>query len=71
MEDDAAEIAAAIEVINRYLDREWISDGCREGHSFGCASCSAIMLKTQLSGIANNLGNPIPSPVGATKFRVI
>lgn len=61
MEDDAAEIIAAIEVINRYLEREWISETCRDGHSFGCPSCAAILLRTQLAGITNNVKSATPA----------
>lgn len=54
-------VVEAIEVINEYLDQEWISEACREYHSFGCASCSAKLLKKQLDGIANNLRKPSPA----------
>jgi hypothetical protein len=70
--EDAAEIVAAIEVINGYLAREWIADACeKEPHSLGCASCSAKLLKMQLDGIANNLGNPRLAPTLTNKVRVV
>ncbi len=44
-----AEVLSAINVIKRHLDADWISEGCREVQSFGCASCRAIALRHELA----------------------
>jgi hypothetical protein len=43
----------AIEIIQRHLDEDWIAEGCNDERSFGCASCHAVMLRTELQMLAD------------------
>jgi len=55
------EVRRAVETIKAHLNAEWISDGCKADHSFGCASCQAVMLERELDGIVAWL-EEIPTP---------
>lgn len=57
-----AEILKAIEVVKRYLDEEWITEGCLEHQAFGCASCRAIALRQELTLLADDLIDAALSP---------
>lgn len=46
-------VRAAVEIIREHLYAEWISDGCKADHSFGCASCQAVLLEKELDGIVS------------------
>jgi hypothetical protein len=45
-------VREAIRIIKLHLDKEWISEGCKADHAFGCASCQALLLSQELDGLA-------------------
>ena len=51
--DDA--VLAAITTVQKHLDTEWISEGCFEHQAFGCASCRAVVLRKELTLLADYL----------------
>lgn len=61
-----AEVLAAIIIVKRHLDSDWISDGCREGQSFGCASCRALALRQELTLLEDYLIEDMASPSKAS-----
>jgi hypothetical protein len=52
---ETSAVLAAIEVVKRHLDNDWISEGCFEHQSFGCASCRAVALRKELTLLADYL----------------
>ena len=42
-------ILSAINVVKAHLDKGWISEGCYEHQTFGCASCRAVALRKELT----------------------
>lgn len=52
------DVRQAIATIKAHLRTEWISDGCREFHAFGCASCQAVFLEQSLDALEGVLDSP-------------
>ena len=61
-------VRLAVNTIRAHLYSEWISDGCKADHAFGCASCQAVLLERELDGLVSWLdahesdGSPPPKP---------
>lgn len=47
------EVRNAVETIKAHLSAEWISEGCKADHYFGCASCQAVFLQRELDGLVS------------------
>lgn len=59
-------VREAVEVIRKHLYSEWISEGCKADHAFGCASCQAVLLEKELDGILSWLEDD-PTPLSKAK----
>lgn len=57
---DHGAVREAVETLRKHLYAEWISDGCKANHAFGCASCQAVMLERELDGVLSWLDDATP-----------
>lgn len=55
-------VRAAVEIIREHMEAEWISEGCKADHAFGCASCQAVLLMRELDGLISWLDDQ-PTPI--------
>lgn len=55
-------VREAVETLRRHLEAEWISDGCKANHAFGCASCQAVLLLKELDGVLSWLDDEQAAP---------
>ena len=56
------EVFAALDTLLGYLREDFIMEGCRKAPTFNCASCSAIALEQQLTGLRNYLDEEASRP---------
>lgn len=62
---DTQQVRAAIETIKAHLEAEWISEGCKTDAAFGCTSCQAVRLSSDLDSLGvwlDDEHSPAPAP---------
>lgn len=60
---DYTQVLNAIGIVRRYLQSEFICDSCADTPMFGCVSCNAVMLDTQLQALANSVETDASEPL--------
>lgn len=56
-----AGIVRAFQMVNEYLETEYVVDACRRNRVVGCISCQAVSLQEQLAMFGRELSDEVQS----------